>query len=285
MAIQKINGDTDPVLQRLAKENRLLKKEIGKLKNERDHLEGELAMAVRLKYHLMPNNYPAFPDVSDIDIFADSIEIKQLGGDYYDFFRIDADHIGIVIADIFDGGAAAALYMVAFKVYLTSQISFDDTESERVETLNNLLCWENEDNLSLSAIYGVYEISTGKLNLVNAGHEPVLIMRDNEAKKCDQEVISYLLGVISDMKYESYEITLAPGDKILLYTDGVANAMDESGMEYGEDRLINAYSDTKDMSAEETIAHLENDFSGFVGKSELLEDASYLCLIRRAGDK
>ncbi len=262
-----------------------LKDRIAQLEKERDHLEDQLSMAIKLKYHLMPNNYPAFPDVPGFDIFADSIEIKQLGGDYYDFFRIDADHIGIVIADIFDGGTAAALYMVAFKIYLSSQISMDDSESDRIATVNDLLCWGNSDNLSLSAIYGVYEISTGTLRLVNAGHEPILLMTESGVTGCDCEEISYLLGVIDGMNYESYEIRLSEGDKVLLYTDGVTNAEDDSGTPYGLDRLSGALAGTKDMDAQGTVACLEKDFSAFVGKNELLEDASFLCLRRKAGDK
>jgi serine phosphatase RsbU (regulator of sigma subunit) len=261
------------------------KERIANLEKEKAHLEGELSMAIKLKYHLMPNSYPAFPDVPDLDIFADSIEIKQLGGDYYDFFRIDADHIGIVIADIFDGGAAAALYMVAFKVYLTSQLSFDDTVAERVGTINDLLCWDNEDNLSLSAIYGVYEISTGKLTLVNAGHEPVLLMHEKSVSGCDNEVISYLLGVMDGMKYEEYVCELSEGDRILLYTDGVTNAMNSQETPYGLEKLEKSFSKTGGFSAQETVAHLEKDFQEFVGTCELREDASYLCLVRKAGDR
>ncbi len=269
----------------LEKENRLLRDKVSLLEKEKAHLEAEFEMAVKLKYHLMPNVYPAFPDVPDIDIYADSIEIRQMGGDYYDFFRIDADHIGIVIGDVFDGGRAAALYMVFFKIYLVSQLSLDDAISDRVGTINDNLCWDNEDNLSLSAIYGIYEISTGTFRAVNAGHEPMFVMRGGEVERCDSEEISYLLGVMEGMRYQSFEVKLDEGDKLLLYTDGVVDAALESGMEYGTDRLMVVFGRTKDKSAEETIAFLEKDFSDAMAGSELSEDASFLCLIRKAGDR
>ncbi len=260
------------------------KNELEKLKKQNEHLESQLAMASRLKYHLMPNAYPAFPDVPDIDIYADSINIEQIGGDYYDFFRIDADHIGIVMADIFDGGTAAALYMVAFKTYLTSQISMEDSIENKMEMVNDNLCWENADDICLSAWYGIYEISSGTLRVVNAGHEPTYILRDSCVKECDSEIVSYIMGVAEKMKYASFEIKLEPGDKLLLYTDGVTDARSTLGEAYGKERLKSAYVKTQGKGAEETVAILEKDFSEYVKGSTLSEDASFLCLIRRGGD-
>ena len=259
--------------------------ELELLKKENQHLESQLAMAARLKYHLMPNTYPAFPDVPDIDIYADSINIEQIGGDYYDFFRIDADHIGIVMADIFDGGTAAALYMVAFKTYLTSQISMDDSIENRIEMVNDNLCWENADDMCLSAWYGIYEISTGTLKVVNAGHEPTYILKDDEVTECDTEIVSYILGVTERMKYAGFEIKLEPGEKLLLYTDGVTGARNVLDEAYGKERLKSSFAMTEDKGAEETVAILEKDFSEYVKGCVLSEDASFLCLMRRGGDR
>ena len=271
-------------IQSLENENRELKARLSELSKVNERLEGELSMAVKLKYHMMPNIYPAFPDVGDFDIYADSIQIEQVGGDFYDFFRIDYDHIGIVIADIFDGGTAAALYMVAFKLLLTSQISMDNTLSEKIESVNDNLCWKNEDDLCLSAWYGIYEISTGRLSCVNAGHERTLLSRKKKLYLMENEEISYLLGVIDGMKYTSYDIILEPGDKIILYTDGVINSRDNTGECYGKKRLKAACDKTHGLTCEETVAALESDFSKFIDKSGLGEDASFLCFSRRGGE-
>ena len=242
-----------------------------------------LNMAVKLKYHLMPNAYPAFPDVPDIDIFADSLEIEQIGGDYYDFFRIDADHIGIVIADIFDGGKAAAMYMVAFKIYLKSNVMMDDSVEERIESVNDLLCWENANNLCLSAWYAVYEISTGNMKIVNAGHEKALHLSGDKVFSHDEN-ISFLMGVMPGMKYREFEMKLEPGEKLLLYTDGVINAKNSDGEIYGKERLIDALKETKGKTSEETIALLQMDLQDHVGIATLSEDATFLCLERMGGD-
>ncbi len=259
--------------------------ELEQLKKQNAHLESQLSMASKLKYHLMPNSYPAFPDVPSIDIFADSIEVEQVGGDYYDFFRIDADHIGIVLADIFDGGTAAALYMVAFKTYLTSQISFDTTIESRVETVNDLLCWENADDLCLSAWFGIYEISTGTLKCINAGHETALAVKGQGVSECEGEKVSYLMGVVDDMKYDSFEIKLSPGDGLVLFTDGVTLAENSAGEAYGRKRLVSALEGAVGLTANGTVAALEKDLSAFVKGAGLTEDASFLCLIRKGGEE
>jgi sigma-B regulation protein RsbU (phosphoserine phosphatase) len=241
-------------------------------------------MAIKLKYHLMPGVYPAFPDVPDLDIFADSLEIRQVGGDYYDFYRIDADHIGIVLADVFDGGDAAALYMVAFKIYLHSNLMMYDSIEDRIEAVNDLLCWDNDDNLCLSAWYGVYEISTGTLKVINAGHEKALVLSQGHVFSYEENV-SYLMGVMEGMKYQSFEIKLEPGEKLLLFTDGVVHAMNSKEKEYGRTKLIKAFKDTEGKNAEETIALLQSDLQEHVGTAELNEDATFLCLQRSGGER
>jgi sigma-B regulation protein RsbU (phosphoserine phosphatase) len=272
-------------VEELREENNKLCARIDELMEEREHLESELSMAAKLKYHLMPNIYPAFPDLSEVDIFADSINIEEIGGDFYDFVRIDSDHIGIVLADIFDGGTAAALYMVAFKIYLNSQLSMDITLESKIETVNDLLCWKNADNLCLSAWFGLYEISTGTLKAVNAGHESVVIFDGEKADICEKEVVSYLLGIIDGMKYQSYEIKLNPGDKLLIYTDGVTDSVNSDGVPYGIERLKSCLETTSGKNCEETVGILERDFSEFAKGSRLTEDASFLCLQRIGGDK
>ncbi len=270
-------------IKELETENRDLKDAMIALLGEKNHLEDKLSMASRLKYHLRPNIYPAFPDVPDLDIFADTLEVRHSGGDYHDFFRIDGDHIGIVVADIFDGGTAAALYMVAFKMYMTSQLIQEESIEEKIQNVNDYLCWKNDDNLCLSAWYGVYEISTGNLKAVNAGHERVILLTKDGAEYCRDESVSYLLGVMEGMQYKSFDLHLDPGDKLLLYTDGVIGAADAEGNIYGQERLKKAFHDTLGEDAQTTIEALESDLSTFLNEGELNEDATFLCVGRKEG--
>ena len=247
-----------------------------KLLQEMEHLKRQLAMTVSLKFHLMPNVYPAFPDLKDIDICGDQISLARVGGDFFDFFRIDNDHVGIVVADIFDGGDAAALYMIAFKLYLMAEISMGFTPEDLIRTVNNRLASKNEDNLCLSAWYGVYEISTGTITAINAGHEPPIFANAKGAGRCENEIVSYLLAVVENVSYESYQIKMEPGDKLLVYTDGVT----KSG--FSEDMIRDVLADCKDENAEEIVGIMQEAFFKQIGDAKLADDATFLC-IRRGG--
>ncbi len=254
---------------------------INALKIENEHLKKQVAMAVNLRFHLMPNAYPAFPDVEGIDIYADQIGLAGVGGDFFDFFRIDADHIGIVIADIFDGGDAAALYMVAFKLYLMGELSMGFSPSEIIGVVNSRLARSNEDNLCLTAWYGVYEISTGKITAVNAGHEPPIISyKDGRVIQLDDES-SYLLAVMEGVHFESYEFTLEPGDSLILYTDGVITAQDSNGILFDTEAIRKTLSKYHDNNAMDIVGQLQESLFLHIKEEPLEDDASFLCLKRK----
>ncbi|MBQ7679934.1 MAG: serine/threonine-protein phosphatase [Butyrivibrio sp.] len=251
------------------------------VQNELDHLRRQLAMTVALKFHLMPTAVPAFPDVPSVDVYADQITLAQVGGDFYDYFRIDADHIGLLVADIFDGGDAAALYMIALKLYLAGELTMGFDAAKLIGDVNNRLCHANEDDLCLSAWYGVYEISTGVITAVNAGHEPPLLLRDGQVSLCPNEVSSYLLAVMEGIPYESYEIRLEPGDRLLLYTDGVTAAKDSAGAHFTEEMIRRVLATTGGMDSEEAVGTLQDALFAHVGEEPLRDDATFLCLSRK----
>lgn len=242
----------------------------------------QIGMAVGLRYHLMPDVYPLFTDLSQIDIYADQIGIAKAGGDFFDMFRIDADHIGIVMADIFDGGDEAALYMVAFKLYLAGEVAMGFPPEKLMEVVNNRLSSYNEDNLCLSAFYGEYEVSTGILTAVNASGERPIILRGDVADFCEEDVQSYLMAVTEDMTYEQYQVQLEPGDTLLLYTDGAVKAQNGDGEAFGNERLMNALVKAKDNEADEIVGELQGELFEFIGETPLEDDASFLCLRREA---
>lgn len=167
--------------EELKKENERLQNELLAMKEEVGHLRRQVMMAVNLRFHLMPNVFPVFPDLPEVDVYADQISLAHVGGDFFDIFRIDADHIGLLVADIFDGGDAAALFMVTFKLYLSGELAMGFSPDELMRVTNNRLARANEDDVCLSAWYGEYEVSTGKLRAVNAGHEAPLLLHDHRA--------------------------------------------------------------------------------------------------------
>ena len=247
---------------------------IKELTEEVNSLQRQLAITASLKYHLMPDAYPTFPDVPEVDVYADQISLAKVGGDFFDFFRIDTDHIGLVVADIFDGGSAAALYMIAFKLYMMAELSTGLTPAELIETVNNRLASTNESNLCLSAWFGVYEISTGNITAVNAGHEPPIIANEKGIGDCESDVCSYLMAVVENMTYESYEMHLEPGDRLLLYTDGATKAG------FTREMMSDVLKDNPDLNAEELVGALQDGMMEVVGDKRLTDDATFLCVRR-----
>ena len=246
-------------------------KRINELTEEVESLKRQLAITASLKYHLMPDAYPFFSDISEIDIYADQISLAKVGGDFFDFFRIDHDHIGIVVADIFDGGDAAALYMIAFKLYLMAELSTGFTPAELIEAVNNRLAATNESNLCLSAWFGVYELSTGTITAVNAGHESPILATSKGIHDCENEEVSYLMAVIENITYESYEIRMEPGDTLLLYTDGAIKAG------FTREKMGEVLLQNPDQNAEELVGALQDAMMETIGDDRLTDDATFLC--------
>ncbi|MCR4908833.1 MAG: serine/threonine-protein phosphatase [Lachnospiraceae bacterium] len=261
------------------------------LAEEKKRLEGQLAMAAELKHQLMPNVFPAFSDEKRMEIYADQVAFEKIGGDYYDFFAIDRDHLALVIADIFDGGTPSALFMVAFKIILSRIASYGLPPSKIMEIVNNRLSRYNEDDLTLSAWFGIYEISTGRVTAVNAGHECPLIVSENNVREIEENIPGFIIGLTEGMTYRDYSFTLERGSHLFLYTDGILNAKNSSEESFGYDRMIKAISgagktgdsaDRSDMyaSLQREVGAVQDAVFEFVGDKKLCVDITMLVLGR-----
>ncbi len=257
---------------------------------EKKRLEGQLAMAVELRHQLMPNVFPAFPDEKRLEIYADQVAFEKIGGDYYDFFAIDRDHIALVIADIFDGGTVSALFMVAFKIILSQIASYGLPPSKIIEIVNNRLSRYNEDDLTLSAWFGIYEISTGRVTAVNAGHECPLLLSEDGVKDIEGDICGFIIGLTEGMTYPEYSFTLEPGNQLILYTDGILDAQNTSGEAFGYERMIRTISDSyrsgdsknNDLydSIQREVGAVQDAVFDHVGDEPLRGDISMLILGR-----
>ena len=280
--LQIATGDEIEELYRtmtdMEKNIRFSMSEVRRITAEKEHLEGELAMAANLKAHLMPNVFPAFPEEPAIDIYADQLTAVGVGGDYFDFFRIDEDHIAIVSADIFAGGTAAALYMIIFKLLINSVARMGLPASDTMRILNDHLCTDNEDDLSLAVWYGVLKISTGEVEAVNAGHETPVLLTSQEAAELAQNISNFPVGVVPKMEFCSYSFTLQKEDRLFLYTDGVTEAEDTKGAYFGSDRLMASLSEAQEMASEETVGLVQKRMLDFCEGVPLAQDATMLCL-------
>ena len=199
----------------------------------------EMAMAKAIQYNVLPSTFPPYPALADkIDIFARMITAKEVGGDFYDFYFAGKNRLALVIADVSGKGVPAALFMMRAKATLQGCLKGGLDIVEAVERTNHLLVTHNDANMFVTAWIGIVDLATGEMEYVNAGHNPPLVKRTDGSVEYLTAKSGPPLAVMDGMPYRRQTLSLAPGDGILLYTDGVTEATDRALALYGEDRLI-----------------------------------------------
>ena len=251
---------------------------ITKITEERQRITTELTLAARIQADSLPNDFPAFPDLNDFDIFATMTPAKEVGGDFYDFFMIDDDHLYIVIADVSGKGVPAALFMMSSKNILGSNALKSLSPAEILENTNNAICKKNKEDMFITAWVGILELSTGRLVAANAGHEYPFIRNADGSFECLKDKHGLLLGEFSDVKYEDYEIKLSKGSKLFVYTDGLPEATDSDTRMFGMDRICDALNIDPEAQPEILLSNVQNSVDEFVKDAEQFDDLTMLCL-------
>ncbi|MCD7815628.1 MAG: SpoIIE family protein phosphatase, partial [Bacteroides sp.] len=187
--------------------------------NQLESIKGDLAVAGEIQQAILPSKFPPFPDLVDkLDIFASMTPAKDVGGDFYDFFQIDADRIGFVIADVSGKGIPAALFMAVSRTLIRSTGLRGIPSHECISYANRLLCNESLDAMFVTVFYGIYTISTGVIDYTNAGHNPPYLLRRNNVVEALPLSQNFIVGVFDDFVYTNSTLKLEPGDAIILYT-------------------------------------------------------------------
>ena len=246
---------------------------------EQEHMEAELSIAARIQEGMLPRQFPAFPDRTEFDIFASMTPAKEVGGDLYDFFLIDEDHLAMLIADVSGKGISAALFMVSAKTLLQNQtILSEGNVVEICEKVNRRLSEQNEAMLFVTVWLGVMTISTGEIAYVNAGHEYPAIYRNGRSFTVEKDVHSGPLAVSEKMKFRAGTVRLQPGDTIFCYTDGVTEATDIGETLFGTERLLQALNLHPDAGPKELNEIVLASIAEFVGEAPQFDDTTILCL-------
>ena len=252
---------------------------------EKEHIATELAVATNIQESMLPHIFPFAPEHSEFDIYAVMHAAKEVGGDFYDFYLFDDEHLMITIADVSGKGVPAALFMVVAKTLLkNSTMAMEDVDhlSMVMERTNNQLCQNNDAMMFVTAFIGMLDLKTGRFSYVNAGHNPPLIYRKKENHFSYMQVDrNFVLGGMEDMGYKGQEMTLFPGDRLLLYTDGVTEALNEQKELFGEERLLDKLNsiDVEKNSTRDLLNCLKNELDGFVGEADQSDDITLLTLL------
>ena len=245
---------------------------------EKERISTELSVATQIQADMLPSIFPPFPNRTEFEIYASMRPAKEVGGDFYDFFLTDEDHLGIVIADVSGKGVPAALFMVIAKTLIKNHAQNGETPAEIFTSVNDQLCENNKEGMFVTAWMGILELSSGKLTYVNAGHNPPLRKTEDGRFEYFKSPAGFVLAGLEGIPYKQHEEHLNQGDMLYLYTDGVTEAADVSERLYGEDRLQNTLNANVELAPEELILEVQKDISVFVGEADQSDDITMLCL-------
>ncbi len=245
---------------------------------EKERVVSELSMASKIQAAMLPHVFPPFPEHSEFDLYATMEPAKLVGGDFYDFFLIDDDHLCLVMADVSGKGIPASLFMMVTKVILQSCAMLGQSAPEILNKTNQALCKDNQMEMFVTAWVGILEISTGKLTMANAGHEYPVFKKPDGKFELYKDKHGFVLGGFEDETYRATELYLEPGTKLFVYTDGVAEAMDPMRNQFGLDRMLDALNENAGAAPEEILHGVRQAVSAFVKDAEQFDDITMLCL-------
>ena len=210
---------------------------------------------------------------------------REVGGDFYDYFLVDDDHLCMLIADVSGKGVPAALFMMASRIILSGYAKQGRSPAEILEQTNETICANNREEMFVTVWLGILEISTGKLTAANAGHEYPVLMTPGGDFEIVKDKHGFVIGGMSGMKYREYDLMLEPGSRLFLYTDGIPEATDSENGLFGKERMLSALNGQKNASPERMLERVRDAVDDFVGDAEQFDDLTMLGFEYKGGNR
>lgn len=245
---------------------------------EKERISAELNIAAQIQEDMLPRSFPPFPERHDFDIYATMDPAKEVGGDFYDFFLIDADHLALVMADVSGKGVPASLFMVNTKTLIKNRAMMGGSPAEILDYVNRQLCEGNEAEMFVTVWLAIVELSTGKGMAANAGHEhPTIRHRDGR-----YELVIYrhslAVATLEGLRFREHSFELKPGDSLFVYTDGVTEATDAENRLFGTERMLEALNREPDADPKTLLGNVKTEIDAFVGSAPQFDDITMLCM-------
>ena len=248
------------------------------LVKEQERIAQELSTAREIQRSSLPHIFPPFPERKDFDLYASMDPARDVGGDFYDFYLIDEDHLCLVIADVSGKGIPAALFMMLAKRILEDYARSEHSPAEILEKTNEALCDNNQAEMFVTVWLGILEISSGKLIASSAGHEYPVLQSGDSGFALYKDKHGFVIGGMPGSRYQSYELQLTPGDRLFVYTDGLPEATAGSGEMFGTERMVAALNSCEDGGPEKILSTVTEAVDAFVGDAEQFDDLTMMCL-------
>lgn len=241
-----------------------------------ERLAGELAVATNIQASMLPKNFDTFSSHKAFDLYATMTPAKEVGGDFYDFFFTDDDHLGLVMADVSGKGVPAALFMVIAKTLIKNRALLGGSPAEVLRYANEMLCEQNEEQLFVTVWMAIIEISTGKGLAANAGHEHPVIKRAGGKWELVEYRHSPAVATMDGIMFREHEFEIYPGDSLFVYTDGVPEATREDREMYGTERMLDVLNRQDHATCEQLLASVKEDIDTFVAGADQFDDITMM---------
>lgn len=252
--------------------------DITRITAERERIGVELNLAARIQENMLPREFPAFPDRKEFDIYASMTPAKEVGGDFYDYFLIDDDHLAVVIADVSGKGIPAALYMMVSMIIIRNQAMTGISPAEILSAANDQLSGNNQEEMFVTVWLGILDLKTGIMTAANAGHENPVLKHPGGYYEVVEDKHGFVVGGIEGTVYSDYTIELQKGSRLFVYTDGLAEAQSPDGSFFRTERVIDTLNAHRDASPEELLKEMRSAAETFAGGAPQFDDLTMLCI-------
>lgn len=268
-AIEKMEKDTLEYIQNLTK-----------ITAEKERIGTELLLASQIQAEILPNKFPPFPNRQDFDLYASMKPAKEVGGDFYDFFFTDEDHLCLVMADVSGKGVPAALFMMMARLLLSTIAAAGASPAEVLKRANETICQNNKSDMFVTVWFGILTLSTGQLTAASAGHEYPVVKHANGAFEIYKDKHRLALGAMPGISYLEYTLTLDKGDVLFLYTDGVPEATDSSQQMLGTDGMLNLLNSSACDNMQNLLHDVAEGIAVFTGNEPQFDDITMMAIRR-----
>lgn len=252
--------------------------ELTAVTSARERISAELSLAGQIQQNSVPGTFPAFPDRSDFEIYGFMSPAREVGGDFYNYFLLDDDHLMICIGDVSGKGIPGALFMMVTTILVSDRTRMGGSPAEILTAVNRELCGHNSAQMFVTIWLGILQLSTGILKACNAGHEYPILKQAGGRYELIKDRHGLVVAAMEDTVYRDYVLQLSPGSRLFLYTDGVPEAASADGEMFGTARTVEALNQGGTASAELTVRNVREAVEGFASGTEQFDDLAMLCL-------
>ena len=238
----------------------------------------DMQLAANIQRNVLPQTFPPFPERKEFELHASMDPAKSVGGDFYDFFMIDEDHLCMIIGDVSGKGVSASLFMMSARTILHSTAKTGQAPETILRISNAEVMSSNPEKMFVTVWLGILEIPTGLLRTASAGHEYPAVRQNGGSYEILKDRHGVAIGVMNGMIYPPNEIRLKPGDSIFVYTDGVPEASNQEHVQFGNERMIHTLNTEPDAAPEKTLSNMRRAVDNFVKNAEQFDDLTMLCL-------